>query len=144
MATRSSAADTTRLWECLHHAHNVLTAALEKDLVPEAGIPLAWYEVLHHLSQAEGGLMRFQELARISGITDSGASRRLNHMIRAGLIDRQSCPTDRRGVYAHITDAGRDSYRRTHAVFVRSLKKNLSEHLSAGEADSLRVALERL
>lgn len=111
--------------------------------MPEAGIPLAWFEVLRHLTQAEGGLMRFQDLARVAGISESGASRRLEQMMKAGLIDRQSCPTDRRGVYAHITDAGRDAYDRGHAVFVRSLTKNLGEHLSAGEADSLRLALER-
>ena len=143
MTARRSTADPTRLWESLHRAHSVLTAAVEKDLVPEAGIPLAWYEVLSHLMQADNGLMRFQELAKVAGISDSGASRRLEQMMKAGLIDRQSCPTDRRGVYAHITDAGSVAYKRAHAVFVRSLKKNLAEHLSAGEADSLRLALER-
>jgi len=124
MARGSSAADTTRLWEGLNRAHSLMTAALEKDLVPEAGMPLAWYEVLHHLTEAPDGLLRFQELAKVSGITDSGASRRLDHMIRAGLIDRQSCPTDRRGVYAHITDKGTHAHKRAHAVFVRSLNRN--------------------
>ena len=122
--TRSSAADTTRLWEGVNRAHNLMTAALEKDLMPAAGMPLAWYEVLHHLTQAPDGALRFQELAKISGITDSGASRRLDQMIKAGLIDRQSCPTDRRGVYAHITEKGATAHRRAHSVFVRSLKKN--------------------
>ena len=112
------------MWECLKRAHNLMTAALEKDLVPQAGMPLAWYEVLHHLNQAPGGLMRYQELAKVSGISDSGASRRLEQMVKAGLIDRQSCPTDRRGVYAHITAKGQDSYKRAHTVFVRSLNKN--------------------
>lgn len=121
---RSSAAETTRLWDGLNRAHNLMTAALEKDLVPEAGMPLAWYEVLHHLTEAPGGLLRFQELAKISGITDSGASRRLDQMIKAGLIDRQSCPTDRRGVYAHITEKGQRAHKRAHDVFVRSLKRN--------------------
>ena len=124
MTARRSAADPTLLWESLHRAHNVLTAAVEKDLVPEAGIPLAWYEVLSHLTQADNGLMRFQELAKVSGISDSGASRRLDHMLRAGLIDRVSCPTDRRGVYAHITEKGQQAHKRAHDVFVRSLKKN--------------------
>ena len=114
------------MWECLNRAHSLMTAALEKDLVPQAGMPLAWYEVLHHLIQAPGGLMRYQELAKVSGITDSGASRRLEQMLKAGLIDRQSCPTDRRGVYAHITAKGQDSYKRAHTVFVRSLTKNRS------------------
>ena len=114
---RTAADDTTRLWEGLTRAHNLMTAALEKDLLPQAGMPLAWHEVLHHLPEA-------QELAKVSGITDSGASRRLDQMIKAGLIDRQSCPTDRRGVYAHITDEGRTAYKRAHTVFVRSLAKN--------------------
>ncbi len=121
---KTSADDTTRLWEGLTRAHNLMTAALEKDLVPQAGMPLAWYEVLHHLTQAPGGLLRFQELAKVAGISDSGASRRLDQMIKAGLIDRQSCPTDRRGVYAHITDQGQTAYRRARTVFVRSLTKN--------------------
>jgi DNA-binding MarR family transcriptional regulator len=121
---KTSAADTTRLWEGLTRAHNLMTAALEKDLVPQAGIPLAWYEVLHHLTEAPGGLLRFQELAKVSGISDSGASRRLDQMIKAGLIDRQSCPTDRRGVYAHITEQGRATHKRAHTVLVRSLTKN--------------------
>lgn len=121
---KTDADDTTRLWEGLTRAHNLMTAALEKDLVPQAGIPLAWYEVLRHLMQAPGGLLRFQELAKVSGITDSGASRRLDQMIKAGLIDRQSCPTDRRGAYAHVTDQGRNAYKRAHTVFLRSLAKN--------------------
>src|SRR4029077_16769515 len=117
-------ADTARLWEGLTRAHNVMTAALEKDMLPGAGIALGWFEVLNHLTAAPGGLLRFQELAKVSGISDSGASRRLDQMIKAGLIDRQSCPTDRRGVYAHITDQGRSAHKRAHAVLVRSLTKN--------------------
>src|ERR1051326_1769961 len=121
---RTTAGDTTRLWECLSHAHNLMISALEKDFVPQAGMPLAWFEVLHRLSVAPDGLLRYQDVARDLGISDSGASRRLDQMTRAGLIDRQSCPTDRRGVYAHITGKGRESFKRANAVFVRSLKKN--------------------
>ena len=141
---RVSQADTTSLWEGIKRAHNVMTAALEKDMLPEAGMPLAWFEVLHHLTRAPGGLMRFQELAKVSGITDSGASRRLDQMIKAGLIERQSCPTDRRGAFAHVTATGRAAHRRADSVFARSLQRNLGRHLEPGEADALRSALERL
>ncbi len=139
-------ADTsgTRLWEGLTRAHHLMTAALEKDMLPEAGMPLAWFEVLHHLSQAPDGAMRFQELARVSGISDSGASRRLDQMIRAGLIDRLSCPTDRRGVFAHITAKGAAAYKRGHSVFVRSLRRNLTSQLEPNEIEALRASLERL
>jgi DNA-binding MarR family transcriptional regulator len=143
---RNTASDTsgTRLWEGLTRAHNLVTAALEKDMLPEAGIPLAWFEVLHHLGQATGGAMRFQELARVSGISDSGASRRLDQMLKADLIERLSCPTDRRGVFAHITAKGEAAYQRGHAVFVRSLKRNLTSQLGPDEIEALRASLERL
>jgi DNA-binding MarR family transcriptional regulator len=142
--SKVSRAKAVQLWEGLARAHNTMTAALEKDMLPEAGMPLAFYEVLMHLSRAPQGLMRFQELAKVAGITDSGASRRLEQMIKAGLIDRRSCPTDRRGVYAHITPAGKAGFERAHAVFLRSLDRNLSRHLEPGEVDAVSAALSRL
>lgn len=142
--TRTKAADTARLWEGLTRAHNMTAAALEKDMLPGAGVPLGWFEVLNHLTRAPGGLLRFQELAKVAGITDSGASRRLDQMIKAGLIERQECPTDRRGAFAHITTKGKAAHKRAHTVYVRSLERNLGSLLRPGEADALRSALDRL
>jgi DNA-binding MarR family transcriptional regulator len=136
--------DTARLWEGLTRAHNVMASALEKDMLPGAGVALGWFEVLNYLTRAPGGLLRFQELAKVAGITDSGASRRLDQMIKAGLIERQECPTDRRGAFAHITAKGKAAHKRAHAVYMRSLQRNLGSILSPSEAESLRTALERL
>jgi DNA-binding MarR family transcriptional regulator len=133
-----------QVWEGLARAHTALTTALEKDMLPEAGMPLVWYEVLRHLSRAPLESMRFQDLARVAGITDSGASRRLDQMIKAELIDRRSCPTDGRGVYAHLTPKGKAAFERAHAVFLRSLERNLSSHLEPHEADRMQATLARL
>jgi DNA-binding MarR family transcriptional regulator len=121
-----------------------MTAALEHDMVPEAGMALAWYEVLLNLSRSPGGMMRYQDLARVAGITNSGASRRLEQMTRAGLIERRSCPTDRRGVFAHITSKGEASFKTAHKVFVNSLERNLGTSLKPGDADLISAALSRL
>ncbi len=141
---RLSGAKAIKLWEGISRAHTSMTAAIEKDMLPKTGITLGWYEVLAHLSHAPNAMLRFQDLARIEGITDSGASRRLNQMLKAGLIDRHSCPTDRRGVYAHLTNKGKAAYEKSHAVFLRSLDRNLGALLEPGEADSVSEALERL
>ena len=135
---------TVQLWEGISRAHSSMTAAIEREMLPKTGIPLGWYEVLAHLRRAPNAMLRFQDLARIEGITDSGASRRLNQMIKAGLIDRHSCPTDRRGVYAHLTDKGLAAYEKAHAVFLRSLDRNLASLLEPGEAEVVSAALERL
>jgi DNA-binding MarR family transcriptional regulator len=142
--SKVSRAKAVQLWEGLSRAHTTMTAALEKDMLPEAGMPLGWYEVLLNLSRSPLGMMRFQELAKVAGITDSGASRRLDQMIKAGLIDRRSCPTDRRGVYAHITATGKAGFERAHAVFLRSLDRNLGRHLEPDQADAMNAALSRL
>jgi DNA-binding MarR family transcriptional regulator len=139
-----SGAKAVQLWEGISRAHTSMTAAIEKEMLPQARMSLGWYEVLAHLRQAPNAMLRFQDLARIEGITDSGASRRLNQMIKAGLIDRHSCPTDRRGVYAHLTDKGRAAYDKAHAVFLHSLDRNLGTLLEPGEAEAVSAALSRL
>ena len=133
-----------KVWEDLTRAHCSMLAALEKDMEPKTGIPLAWYQVLAQLSRAPGLMLRFQDLARVAGISESGASRRLNQMIKAGLIDRHLCATDRRGVYAHLTAKGKSAYEKGHAVFLRSLDRNLGTHMEPAEADLVRAALARL
>jgi len=141
-AARSSS--VAKVWEGLARAHTSVAAALERDLVPEAGMPLAWYEVLLNLSRAPGGMMRYQDLAKGAGITNSGASRRLEQMTKAGLIERRSCPTDRRGVFAHVTAKGEGAFKRAHSVFLTSLEKNFGERLQPGEAEAISAALSRL
>jgi DNA-binding MarR family transcriptional regulator len=144
VVAKVSRAKAMQVWEGLTRAHSAMTAALEKDMLPEAGIPLGWYEVLAHLSRAPDEAMRFQDLARVAGITDSGASRRLDQMIKAELIERRTCPTDRRGVFAHLTPKGRAAFEKGHAVFLKSLDRNLSNHLQADEAEVVQAALARL
>ena len=96
------------------------------------------------MMKSDGDLKGLQDLARVADLTDSGVSRRVNQMIKAGLIDRHSCPTDRRGVYAHLTDKGKAAYVRAHAVLLRSLERNLGSHLQPGEAEAVNAALSRL
>jgi DNA-binding MarR family transcriptional regulator len=136
--------DVEQVWEGVARIHSSMTAALEHDMVPEAGMPLAWYEVLVNLTRSPGGMMRYQDLARVAGITNSGASRRLEQMTRAGLIERRSCPTDRRGVFAHITTKGEASFKTAHKVFVNSLERNLGTSLKPGDAELISAALSKL
>src|SRR5258708_16003065 len=106
-----------QVWEGSSRARCSIVAEIEKDMLPQTGIALGWYEVLAHLSQAPDGRLRFQDLARVVGISDSGASRRLNQMIQAGYIERFLCASDRRGVSALMTGKGKATYFKAHAGF---------------------------
>src|SRR2546425_12237533 len=72
--TRSS--NVEQMWEGLARVHSSMTAALEHDMVPEAGMPLAWYGVLLNLSRSPGGVIRYPDPARVAGLTDRGGPRR--------------------------------------------------------------------
>jgi DNA-binding MarR family transcriptional regulator len=141
---RLTSAKAEKVWEDISRAHCSMLAALEKDMEPKTGIPFAWYQVLAELNRAKDGMLRFQDLARVAGISESGASRRLNQMIKSGLIDRHICATDRRGVYAHLTAKGKAAYEKGHGIFLRSLDRNLGTHIEPDEADVLRAALARI
>ena len=141
---RLSSAKAEQLWEGILRAHCSMTAAIEKDLLPQTGLQLGWYQVLAHLSHAPNAMLRFQDLARVAGISDSGASRRLNQMIKSGLIDRHLCESDRRGVYAHLTERGKNAYTKAHSVFLKSLDRNLGSQLQPAEAELVHAALSRL
>jgi hypothetical protein len=67
--TRATSDQAVQVWEVISRAHCSMTAALEKDLLPQTGLQLGWYQVLSHLSQAPGSMLRFQDLARVAGIT---------------------------------------------------------------------------
>src|SRR5258708_7412595 len=57
-----------------------MTSAIEKEMLPKAGINLGWYEVLAHLRQAPNEMLRFQDLARIGGTPGRGAARPPNQV----------------------------------------------------------------
>ncbi|HYM67340.1 MAG TPA: MarR family transcriptional regulator [Patescibacteria group bacterium] len=142
--SKVSQARAVEVWERISDLHTTIAAVLEKEMLPQAGISLGWYQVLGDLKRAPGAMLRFQNLAKEAGLSESGASRRLEQMMKAGLIDRVSCPTDRRGVYAHVTEAGLEAYERAHLIFIKSVDEALSSRLKPEEAEAIRSTLSRL
>src|SRR2546430_828834 len=78
-----------------------IEAALAADEMPR----LSWYDVLCALDEAEGGRLRPRDLAFAVALTPSGLTRLLDRIDAAGLVERQECPTDRRGHLIALTPA---------------------------------------
>ena len=127
MAVRTQALpDTSRLdaWIRFLRAHAALTRELSADLVAEHGLTLNDYEVLLHLARAPEKRMRRVDLAESILLTASGITRLLEGLERSGLVARELCDTDRRVVYARLTEAGAQKLReagRTHVAGIESL-----------------------
>jgi DNA-binding MarR family transcriptional regulator len=108
-------------WQAFLRASIRLMERLDAELESH-GISLADYEILVHLSAEPAGELRMTELAARTLVSRSGLTRRLDRLVEAGLVERRSCATDRRGVFAVLTDAGRqrlDAAAPTHVEGVR-------------------------
>ncbi len=127
------------VWRSFLEAHAAITASLASELQAERELPLGWYEVLLHLSEA-GGRMRMQELAASLIVNKSSLSRQIDRMALEHLVERAPCSDDGRGQFAVLTRDGRDAFRRAVPTHLRGVQRHFAQYLT----DSDVVALARV
>jgi len=88
-------------------AHAGLVARLSAHLA-EHSISLVEFEVMIRLGRSPDHRLRMTELAGQVALTTSGITRVVDRLEREGLVRRQACPEDRRGLWAVLTQAGLD------------------------------------
>ncbi|MFI6155198.1 MarR family winged helix-turn-helix transcriptional regulator [Kitasatospora sp. NPDC051170] len=116
--------DEMAAWRGFVAASNLLNRRLERQLKEDAGLSHQQYEILVHLSAAPGDSLRMTELADKLITSKSGLTYQVTQLERAGLVARRSCPSDVRGVFAELTDQGREMLRQAapgHVALVREL-----------------------
>jgi DNA-binding MarR family transcriptional regulator len=109
-------------WRAMVSVQARLVSRLDAELLATHGMSLRDYQVLVHLSEAEGAALRMTELAERLVVSPSGLTRRLDSLVRDGLVKRQACISDRRGTVAVLTAAGwaaLDEAAPTHVAAVR-------------------------
>jgi DNA-binding MarR family transcriptional regulator len=117
---------------------------LDAELQASQGMPVSDYGVLVQLSEADGGRMRMSELADRLLLSPSGLTRRLDGLVHAGLVDRARCPTDRRGAFAVLTEAGRARLETAAPDHVEQVRRHFVDRLSRQQLESLVDALDQV
>jgi DNA-binding MarR family transcriptional regulator len=120
-----------RAWDGLAALHTRVEQQLAKALQRRHGLGLSDYRALSRLAAADKGGMRISELADALALNESSVSRLADRLEQAGLTERCICEDDRRGVYAFITDAGRDGL----AAAAPTYRTELAAALDAAATD---------
>jgi DNA-binding MarR family transcriptional regulator len=150
MSTRTTSAparlgrNVPPAWLRLLRAHATLTRRMDANLQSAHGLTINDYEVLLALARAPDRRMRRVDLAGHILLTQSGITRLLQGLENAGLVERAACDTDRRVVYAQLTDSGLERLRdagRTHLDDIRSL---FGARFSTEELETLDDLLGRV
>jgi len=131
-------------WDLFLETQGTLLCRLERELHAECGLPLTWYAVLLRLHDAPDRRLRMQELVGPLMITKSGITRLVDRMVAAGLIARTTCPSDRRGAFASLTEAGSATLQQATPIHRRGIYQHFGEHLTDDELRALTHVLTKL
>jgi DNA-binding MarR family transcriptional regulator len=114
-----------QVWRRLLSVDCRLRERLDQEVRTGAGLTLGEYEVLVHLSEASGRALRMSDLAGRLLLSRSGLTRRVDGLVRAGLVVRRPCEDDGRGALAALTPTGLARLEQAASVHVASIRRYL-------------------
>ena len=124
-------------WRAFLQASMQLWQQLDGELQHEAGLPLAYYQMLAMLSEAPDRTLRMSELALRTWSSRSRLSHAVDRLEERGWVRRLTCPEDRRGSFAQLTDEGFAVLQAAAPSHVESVRRHLFDLLSDEEVDGL-------
>src|SRR5438105_62692 len=133
-----------RVWQGYLHLNQDLFALLEQQLVRESGLSGADYRVLHPLSVAPGGLLRARDLSSELGWDRSRLSHHLSRMERRGLVVREECAEDARGLMVRLTKVGRRAIEKAAPGHADAVRRYFFDQLSKDEIETMAAAFDRV
>ena len=133
-----------QVWQAYLHLNQHLYATLEQQLVRDSGLSGSDYKVLHPVSRAPGGLLRARELCTEIGWDRSRLSHHLSRMEKRGLVAREECTEDGRGLMVRLTVAGRKAIEAAAPGHAENVRRYFFDLLSNDELGTLAAVLDRV
>jgi DNA-binding MarR family transcriptional regulator len=133
-------AEEQRLWRAHLEVGRLLMYQLERELQPY-GLSTNDYTILVELSEAPHRRMRMTDLATATLQSKSRLSHQITRMETAGLVTREGCPGDRRGLYAVLSDQGWNTMRTIAPTHVRSVRNHFIDRLDPEQVTGMYSAL---
>ncbi len=130
-----------RAWDGFLAASALVNRRLDQQLKDDSGLSHPQYEILVRLARAPEGELRMTELANGLVNSKSGLTYQVTQMEKAGLVRRRTCPSDVRGIYAVLTDAGRDRLTEAAPGHVTTVREVLVDVLTPEQLDALADGL---
>jgi DNA-binding MarR family transcriptional regulator len=132
------------LWQAYRQLNRHLFAALEDQLLRDAGLSAADYHVLVPLSESPTGVLRARDLGVEIGWDRSRLSHHVSRMEKRGLVLREECSEDGRGSMVRLTPAGRKAIEGAAPEHAETVRRYFFELLSDREIDTLTRVFDRL
>lgn len=133
-----------RAWRGYQAMSEQLDTMLHRSLVRSAGLSLSDYAVLVHLSEAPEDRLRAFELGSALGWEKSRLSHHLRRMENRGLVERRTCETDARGLWAVLTPEGRRTIESAAPIHVDDVHRLVIDQLTRDQLKTLAEITEKV
>jgi DNA-binding MarR family transcriptional regulator len=132
-----------RAWRAYLDGSRMLMYCLERGHQAN-GLSGTDYEILVQLSEAPGRRMRMSQLAISTLLEKSRLSHQITRMEKAGLIERQPCPDDRRGQFAVMTERGWATIQRVAVDHVELVREAFIDRMTPEQVAVLGAVFEQV
>ncbi|MEO5876621.1 MAG: MarR family transcriptional regulator [Streptosporangiaceae bacterium] len=132
------------VWKVLLRAQVQISRHLHNELLAGHDLALGSYDVLQNLAEQPDGRLRMNDLADRVLLSRSGLTRLVDRLQRDGLVRRESCASDARGLFAVITKRGGLRLREATPTHQRGVREHLLGRLGREELGLLGTTLARL
>ena len=130
-------------WQGFLTLHATLTEEIDRSLRETHGLTLQHFEVLLHLDRAPGNRMRMSDLAASVRMSQSGASRLVDRVERAGHVVRQECDADGRVLYAQLSERGNARLLEARPTYVAGVRGHFVERFDGRLLRKLAAGWQR-
>lgn len=132
-----------RAWVAFLDTSNLLLQRLNQQLRDDGGLTQPQYELLTRLAEAPEQRMRMAELALALAASRSGLTYQVSQLEKAGLVRRESCTSDDRGILAVLTPQGEQALLKAAPGHLRVVRENLIDLIDRDQLVSLADTLSQ-
>jgi DNA-binding MarR family transcriptional regulator len=126
-----------QVWRAYLAMDKLLTRQLDRDL-HSFGLSINDYGILVVLSEAPEQRLRMTDLADATAQSRSRLSHQITRMEMSGLVRRESCPGDKRGLFAVLTSHGMATIQRVAPHHVKSVRRHFIDLLTEDQMSAMR------
>lgn len=131
-------------WRAWLSASTLLADRLNRDLVADTELTLADYEILVRLSDSPDRTIRMSDLALLTLSSRSRLTHQIDRMEQAGLVERRTCASDKRGQNCVLTEKGWKTLVSAAPKHVASVRHHLVDQLTDAEFAALGRACAKI
>ena len=148
MATRTTRApkltESGEALAALLLSQRVMFDAVDRRLRAELGLSFPLFEALFVLSVAREGRLRMVDIQRRMLVSKSNVTQLIDKLEAEGLVEREASPSDRRLVYAILTERGPEVVAQGLELFNAVASESLTQSLSKAEIEKITSGLSKL